>query len=597
MALFTGRSTAGAALLLSLVSAGARDDRLSGWTTVRDFAFFWAFAMIAWAIWGVLVYPYLWSPLRGLPEPSGNHWLMGQGIRVLKEPTGWPMLEWYVQIRAIEIATRPRLTRSSCGCRMETLPHDGIIRFRGLFNQDQFLLCSPAAAGEVLVTRYHAFEKPPIIRAIAGRILGNGVLFAEGDDHKTQRRKLMPAFAFRRIKELCPLFWEKARESVQAITADIGGREEMELEAHAWMARCTIDMIGSLGLGRDFGAVADEHNPLYKTYDAVMKPSKMAAILAALRLIFPDWLVNHIPMNRNTAMNGASAHIRDVCRSLVENKLERLAKGEQPDPDILSTALQGGGFTVDQTVDQAMTFLAAGHETVAAAMTWALYALSRHPDVQRRLRKEVREHLPSVESDAGVTSTDVEDLPYLTAVCSEILRMYPPIPLTIRQPIEDTTIQGVPIPKGTRIVLCAWALNRCQRYWGPTANEFIPDRWLTERPLRADGDSKQIGSDEAIDASGKEKERTTSGGSSSPYANLTFMHGPRSCIGQSFARAEFACLLAAFVGRFEFDLKAGCEGVKGELGSEQGIGVSKGAFSSKPGKDGLFLRVRPLGGF
>ncbi|KAH8179890.1 cytochrome p450 domain-containing protein [Sarocladium implicatum] len=481
---------------------------------------------------------------------------------------------------------------------METLPHDGIIRFRGLFNQDQFLVCSPAGAAEVLVTHYSAFEKPPIIRAIAGRILGEGVLFAEGEDHKTQRRKLMPAFSFRRIKELYPLFWEKACVSVQAITAEVGGRDEVELEAHAWMARCTIDTIGSIGLGRDFGAVADEQNPLYRTYEAVMKPSKMAAALAALRLVFPSWLVNHIPMARNDAMNGAAAHIRTVCRGLVESKLDRLAKGEEPDPDILSTALQGGGFTVEETVNQAMTFLAAGHETVAATMTWALYALSRHPEVQQRLRKEIRENLPGVNSDASVASTDVEGLPYLSAVCSEVLRMYPPIPLTVRQPINDTTIQGVFIPKGTRIVLCAWAINRSQRYWGPTANEFIPDRWLNGDPQAAYEQGEEFGDNfhESKTGGGEVKERSGPGGSSSPYANLTFMHGPRSCIGQGFAKAEFACLLAAFVGRFEFELKAGCEGVKGELGSE-GIGVSNGAFSSKPGKDGLFLRVRPLGGF
>jgi cytochrome P450 len=481
---------------------------------------------------------------------------------------------------------------------MNTIPHEGIIRFRGFFNQENLIVCSPAAAAEVIVTHNDRFEKPAIIRGIAGRILGNGVLLAEGEDHKMQRRKLMPAFSFRRIKEVYPIFWEKAAEDVQILTAQIGGREGYELETHNWFSRCALDIIGTVGLGKDldFGAVVDENNPLAKTYEDVMKPNRLAAMFAVLRLIFPNWLVNLIPTKRNNVLNEASQQIRGVCRDLVKDKKSRLDKGEQPDPDILSTALQGGGFTEDQTIDQAMTFLAAGHETVASTMAWAMYSLCRNPEAQRKLREEVRERLPSVDSGSGITSGDIESMPYLSAVCSEILRLYPPVPFTIRQPLQDTTIQGLPVPKGTRIVVCAWGTNRCHEYWGPTGDDFIPERWLDDhQQSNKERNGSRNDDDDVAPTPGKGA--ATLGGSTSLYANLTFLHGPRSCIGQAFARAEFACLLATFIGRFEIEFPEGCEGARAELGGKDGLGVQKGAFTVKPGKDGLVVRVKPLGGF
>jgi cytochrome P450 len=91
--------------------------------------------------------------------------------------------------------------------------------------------------------------------------------------------------------------------------------------------------------------------------------------------------------------------------------------------DILSVALESGGFTDENLIDQLMTFLAAGHETTASAMTWATYLLAKHPEVQARLRAEIRENLPSIsDTDTAVSSSDIGRLPYLSAFCNEVLR-------------------------------------------------------------------------------------------------------------------------------------------------------------------------------
>jgi len=119
-------------------------------------------------------------------------------------------------------------------------------------------------------------------------------------------------------------------------------------------------------------------------------------------------------------------------------------------------------------------------------------------------------------------------MPFLSAVCNETLRLYPPAPSTVRQAVVPTTICGVPIAKGTLVTIPPWAVNRSRALWGADAAKFIPERWL-------------------------EGNNAATGGADSPYAFLTFLHGPRSCIGQSFARLEMKCLLALLITRFSFE--------------------------------------------
>lgn len=461
--------------------------------------------------------------------------------------------------------------------RATTIPNDGLIRYRALGNQERVLITGAKALSEVLVTKNYDFIKPPTFRWGIGRILGIGILLAEGDEHKRQRKNLMPAFAFRHVKDLYPVFWDKSREVVRAMTekvrADAAASGEKDsanptavMEVGDWASRVTLDIIGVAGLGRDFGAIKDPNNHLSRTYQDLFRPNRQARILNLLTLVLPGWLVAKIPVKRNGDVNEAAATIRSVCRDLISNKREKLVRKELHDLDILSVAMESGGFTDDDLVNQMMTFLAAGHETTASAMQWAVYLLCLHPEVQTRLREEVRERLPSVVSQEDATALDVDHMPYLNAVCNEVLRYYPPVPMTLRVAAVNTTITGQPVPQGTTIALCPWAVNRDPALWGEDADRFNPERWLREGGATAG-----------------------SGGAVSNYALLTFLHGPRSCIGQAFAKAEFACLLAAWVGRFEFKLR------DKEEYDERNMAI-KGVITARPSK-GLWVHAKEVEGW
>ena len=98
------------------------------------------------------------------------------------------------------------------------------------------------------------------------------------------------------------------------------------------------------------------------------------------------------------------------------------------------------------------------------------------PHIQDKLRQEIRETIPS--SAASVSWQDLEVMPYLNGVCQEVLRLYPTVPMTGREAIRETTIAGKKIPKGTTIALCPQSTNRSPEFWGETADQFIPERWI-----------------------------------------------------------------------------------------------------------------------
>jgi cytochrome P450 len=204
-------------------------------------------------------------------------------------------------------------------------------------------------------------------------------------------------------------------------------------------------------------------------------------------------------------------------------------------------AAQMDKFSEDDLVDLSMDLLVAGHKTVSSALAIAFYTLAQYPDVQNRLREEVRQAYPGI-ADGILPDTSTEPkLPYLDAVLNELLRLYPPVAHMSRVAVSPAVVCGVSIPAGRRVVVSQWAMNRSHVQWGLDAEEFRPDRWFEE------------------------------GGR--PHL-LTFSKGPRNCIGEGFARKELAVLVSAMIVRFELSIVQGDDEEGGRVRSvQQGITV------------------------
>jgi len=154
-----------------------------------------------------------------------------------------------------------------------------------------------------------------------------------------------------------------------------------------------------------------------------------------------------------------------------------------------------------------------------------------------------------------------ENLPLLNAVCSETLRLYPPVPMVVRKAVRKTNINGHSVPAGTYIAIAPAAINRSPQLWGPDSEQFIPERWIVNTIY------------------GPEIDNT--GGSKSTYSNLTFLQGPRGCTGKLFAKEEIRRTIAVLVENFK-------------LTSGQDRDPEIAGFSTAWPKGGIFIGITPL---
>ncbi|EEP76268.1 predicted protein [Uncinocarpus reesii 1704] len=451
---------------------------------------------------------------------------------------------------------------------IQQVPNDGLLRYYEAGNQETLLPTTPKAVADVLTHKAYDWKKTDITQALLKKIIGEGLLLSEGDVHRVQRRNLNPAFSFRHIKNLYPTFWKKGNELLQAIEDAIKPlpNDKKVITVGPWMRRATLDIIGLGGLGHNFDCIQNPDSFLPREFEKLLAPPPAAALSTAFRFLgslLDPTFIEALPSKHAANAKEASRRIRDFSRSLLQEKSKGLKDDHCSEAiDVISIALQSGVFADETLVDQVMTFLAAGHETTATSLQYAIHLLCKHPEMQTRLRDEIHSNIPSPNGTlpTTVSATQIDSLPYLNAVCNETLRYYPPAPFTVRQAARDTTVLNTFIPKGTRISIGILAMNRHPELWGPDAETFNPDRWM-----------------------GPGKGNT--GGASSNYGHLTFLEGPRSCIGSGFAKGEMACLLAALVGRFEFEL----EDPNKELEISTGV-----AFAPK---DGVRAKVRVVEGW
>ncbi|KAL3459282.1 cytochrome P450 [Aspergillus heterothallicus] len=489
--------------------------------------------------WMTIIYPYFYSPFRHLPRPKGEIPVLGQFTRPYTKPVGATYLKW-----------------------LTTIPNDGLITYRSILNQDRLLLTSPKAIAEVLASNTYAYTKHPNERSVIRRFLGNGLTISEGAEHRFQRKIMTPIYAIRNVRSFYEPFWQKGAALVEALEGKISSTPTSgcEVEINQWANRATMDIIGLAALGKEFGCIEGVKSELFETYQEIFTWAPEKDVFMALNRILPKGLVQWFPWKVNERIDVTSARLRHICRGLVRERIDEFRRSEGKGEDLVARMIRMGGWEAEGLVEQLLTIIAAGHETSASAFTWACYLLAQDQAAQDRLRSELTSVVPALLAEAPTADTlanTLETIPYLNAVCNEVLRFNPPVPLIRRIATTPTTILGHAIPPGTQVLLCPHAINRSPELWGPDAGEFNPDRWISLETGRANND----------------------GGMGSNYANLTFSHGPRSCIGQNFAKAELRMLVAVFVARLRFQLA--------RPGHEI---VPVGIVSVRP-RDGLFLRI------
>jgi cytochrome P450 len=477
----------------------------------------WAGIALLYGIYRFYLVPTLLSPLRHIPKAQAD-WRFSLYEWIYTEPDPIRINRWVAKTQ-----------------------HNGLVRYPGIGGTERIIPLNSDAVKEVLVTKaYSCFERPALSRARLRTLLGNGLLSVDDNEHKLHRRKLQPAFAPRHIRGLYAVFWSKACELVGGLEKAVSTSREIDLRQ--WTSRAALDIIGAAAWGNDFGALTNPRSELIQKYSYIQKGSPRAQrqgkLLYAAALLVPmKTLARLFPCEFFNNLAQGKMALRRACAQALSLKrgVEKEEKAAQR--DILDVAVASEAFSDEALTDHMLTILVAGHETSSLAATWACYLLCKHPEIQARLRTEIRSKLPSPSISPSTTqpavSADIlEHMPLLRAVARESLRVIPAVPLVRREATTATSILDYHIPAGTSVVPMSWLLHKSTSEWGADATAFNPQRWLQP---------------------GQE----ASGGAKSTFSDLSFSTGPRSCIGEGFAKGENLALLAAIVGKFELELAPG----------------------------------------
>jgi len=370
----------------------------------------------------------------------------------------------------------------------------------------------PAAIRRVFVENAGNYRKDALQKRVLGQGLSEGLLEVEGDDWRVQRRTLAPLFTPRTVASFAPAITAAAEDLVvrwQRL------REGRILDIQPEMARVTLDVLGrtifSDGLGRDLDQFAGAISGYFATMGQ-LDPFDL--------LDFPEWMPRLTKFGRRSA----ESFFASVVDSIIAKRKRLIAEDKTAAPrDLLTLLLEaqdpetGAGLSDREVKANILTFIGAGHETTANALTWSLFLLSLSEEWRERLAREASTVLEDSVEDQAVRLVETK------AVIEEAMRLYPPVASMSRQAIGPDDLAGKRIRKNSLVMVSQWVLHRHRLLW-EKPDCFDPRRFLP-------------GSREKIDR----------------FAYLPFGAGPRVCIGASFSMQEAAIILAHIMRSFSLD--------------------------------------------
>ena len=384
------------------------------------------------------------------------------------------------------------------------LYHAWMAEFRTPFFRS-FLVNQPDLVKTVLKDRPLDFPKSDRVGEGLRPILGNSVFLTNGATWQRQRRIIDPAFEGGRLRDTFPAMQAAARASAARLAARTGQAVELEEEASHAAADVIFRTLFSIPIEHEVAARVFHR---FRDYQRAQPILNLAAFIP-----LPRWMPRFLPREAKRA----GAEIRALIRQLTEDRQTRIAAGTAPDDlatKIMTTPDPETGqlFTAEEMVDQVAIFFLAGHETSASALGWALYLLALFPDWQDRVAAEV--------AGAGALSfSDMSKLKLTRDVFREALRLYPPVPMMVREAACPEHFRDRAVPKGSQIVISPWHLHRHDRLW-ERPDDFDPARWQTENGRTCLRD-----------------------------AFIPFSAGARVCTGAGFAMMEGVLLLAEILAR------------------------------------------------
>ena len=409
-------------------------------------------------------------------------------------PLGPDMLRAFGQIRRDPLEYLHRTWRR----------HGDIVQFP-VPRPPSYLVNSPAGVRRVLVDNAKNYGKSTIQYRALSLVTGDGLLTSDGVVWREQRRVLQPAFH------------HGALDAIGSHVVDATARVAKQwrplsdgtvVDIDAFMMNAALEVVAASLMSTDLtGRSSDIAAATLEALDVVVARARVPVTP-------PSWM----PTPANRILKRSVARLDAAVSDMVASR------AQDPGEDLLGLLLavrdeSGRPLTLEQIRDQLVTFIVAGHETVASALGWAWGLIAAHPEVGERIAREA----DSLAPGRAIAFEDYAHLTYTRAVIEETLRLYPPAWLITRSALTPDVIDGVSIPQGALVIISPWLLHRHPTLW-PEPEEFRPERF----------------------EHGVER-----------FAHIPFGAGPRLCIGRDFSYVEATMMVAQLCREFTVSLPAG----------------------------------------
>ncbi len=443
-------------------------------------------------------------------------------------PARVSLLSWALRFRQDILSAQP-----------ERLYRAWMAEFRTPFFHS-FLCNDPDLVDLVLTQRPEDFPKSARLFEGLAPLLGHSIFITSGEEWHRQRRIVDPAFESGRLREIFPAMWDAAVACVARLHPLADG-QPVDIEPQT--SHVALDVIfRTLFSIPAEDATAEAIFTAFREHQHSRPLVNTGSLLPMLR-----WL----PRLRARKTIATAQKIRGLVRQLVEARAKTIAAGRAPDD--LATRLMttpdpetGTTFSIEDMVDQVGIFVLAGHETTASALAWSLYLMALYPEWQERLAAEAAR----IIDPEKVYFSTASKLKVARAVFREAMRLYPPVPMLLREAAREEEFRGRRVPKGAQVVISQWHLHRHERIW-VNPHDFDPTRWDTPE-----------------------------GRESSRLAYIPFSAGLRVCPGSAFAMTEGALVLAMILREYRVERVEGRDPVPV-------------AQLTVRGRDGIWLRLTP----
>ncbi|KZV72317.1 cytochrome P450 [Peniophora sp. CONT] len=431
--------------------------------------------------------------------------------------------------------------------------HSGVAKLHGLCGDVMLCLSDPVALAHILVNDPDSFPEVDLTGTtqINRFMLGPGLLTTNGPQHRRQRKVLNPVFSSAHMRRISPLVRGIVQQFKDSLVAQVQS-SGCTLDIAPSLGHLALELIGRVGFGHSFHALDGGIEGSEYVRAAKELIPALTALGPLMALFVATGLSSLPPRILRLAGDGTSFFIPTLhrfmaivdtlyatTRDIWESKKAEFAGGDavlheavEEKADLLSVLLKENVLVDeryklldDELLSQLNTIVLAGVETTSNALCRTLYLLALHPDMQERLRGEIVHAGQNLDYDA------LMELPFLDAVCKETLRLYAPLPYRNRIAANEAILPlsngGVlQIPTGTEILVNCHGLNTDPAVWGSDSREWQPERWFAPLPT--------------VEIPGV-------------YAHsMTFLGGPKACIGFSFSILELKTTLATLLPVFKF---------------------------------------------